>query len=99
MIDRRKFARRWKSLAMRRARISIVAAVAIIAVDRSFGTGYFGLDSYLDQGGTSVEASPEFYWDLEVKRLAKDFKAPEKLVVRTAADQSAARPTERSLSA
>lgn len=42
-------------------------------------TGYFGPAVYLDEGGRRVAASPEFYWELEVKRLARDFHPPEKL--------------------
>jgi len=44
-------------------------------------TGYFGPDVYLDAGGQNVDGSPEFYWGLEVRRLAKDFHPAEKLVV------------------
>ena len=44
-------------------------------------TGYFGPTIYLDQGGRNVAASPEFYWELETKRLARNFHPPEKLVV------------------
>jgi hypothetical protein len=44
-------------------------------------TGYYGPDFYLDQGGKNVDASPEFYWGLEVRRLAADFHPTEKLVV------------------
>ena len=35
---------------------------------------------YLTQGGKNVDASPEFYWELEVKRLAREFHPVEKLV-------------------
>src|ERR1041385_3717669 len=38
---------------------------------------------YLDQGGRNVDASPEFYWDLELKRIAREFRAPEKLLKRS----------------
>ena len=44
-------------------------------------TGDFGPEVYLDDGGKNVDGSPEFYWDLELKRLAQDFHPPEKLVV------------------
>ena len=43
-------------------------------------TGYFGPAVYLDEGGKNVDASPEFYWELEVKRLAREFHPVEKLV-------------------
>jgi hypothetical protein len=42
-------------------------------------TGYFGPNVYLDQGGKNVDGSPEFYWELEVERLAKEFHPTEKL--------------------
>ena len=44
-------------------------------------TGYFGPNVYLDDGGKNVDGSPEFYWDLEVRRLAKEFHPAEKLLV------------------
>ena len=44
-------------------------------------TGYFGPDVYLDQGGKNVDGSPEFYWGLEVRRIAREFHPTEKLVV------------------
>jgi hypothetical protein len=90
MTGHRLFARRWKSLPALSARIFIVAAIAVVADGRACGTGFYGLNNYLDQGGKNVDGSPEFYWELEVKRLAKDFKAPEKLMLRAAT--SAASP-------
>ena len=92
MTGHRLFVRRWKNLPALSARIFIVAAIAITAASRISGTGFYGLNNYLDQGGKNVDGSPEFYWELEVKRLAKDFKAPEKLMLRVAA--SAASPDE-----
>jgi len=44
-------------------------------------TGYFGPDVYLDNGGKIVDASPEFYWELELRRLAQEFHPTEKLIV------------------
>ncbi|PYI66213.1 MAG: hypothetical protein DMF07_04215 [Verrucomicrobia bacterium] len=44
-------------------------------------TGYFEPQVYLDQGGKNVDGTPEFYWGLEVRRLAKEFHPSEKLVV------------------
>jgi hypothetical protein len=43
-------------------------------------TGFFGPVVYLDEGGKNVDASPEFYWELEVKRLAREFHPVEKFV-------------------
>src|SRR5271165_4755665 len=47
----------------------------------AFATGFFGPVQYLDNGGKNVEASPEFYWELEVKRLAGNFHPAEKLLL------------------
>jgi hypothetical protein len=55
-----------------------LAVVAAIGIHNSEATGDFGPHVYLDQGGENVEASPEFYWELEVKRLAKGFAPTEK---------------------
>lgn len=63
-------------------RLALICTVAICAAGvggRVLATGYYGPDSYLDRGGANVVASPEFYWDLEVKRIARGFPAPERL--------------------
>ena len=52
-----------------------------LSAARLTATGYYGPDNYLDQGGKNVDASPEFYWDLELRRLARDFHPAEKLPV------------------
>src|SRR5260370_3659486 len=44
-------------------------------------TGVFVPDCYLDHGGKNVDGSPEFYWGLEVRRIAREFHPTEKLVV------------------
>ncbi len=41
---------------------------------RGDATGYDGPQEYLDQGGRQIDAAPEFYWEIEVKRLARDFR-------------------------
>src|SRR2546427_13103112 len=46
-------------------------------------TGYYGPDVYLDDGGKNVDGSPEFYWGLELHRLAQDFHPAEKVVAPT----------------
>jgi len=46
-------------------------------------TGDFGPDVYLDDGGKNVDGSPEFYWGLELQRLAQDFHPAEKVVAPT----------------
>jgi tetratricopeptide (TPR) repeat protein len=47
----------------------------------SFATGFYGPLQYLDNGGKNVDLSPEFYWELEVKRLAGNFHPTEKLLL------------------
>jgi hypothetical protein len=48
-----------------------------------FATGFFGPIQYLDNGGRNIDLSPEFFWELEVKRLSAGFHPPEKpLLVR-----------------
>lgn len=47
----------------------------------AFATGFFGPVQYLDNGGRNVDLSPEFYWELEVKRLSARFHPPEKLLL------------------
>lgn len=44
-----------------------------------FATGFVGPVQYLDNGGRNIDLSPEFYWELEVKRLSSRFHPPEKL--------------------
>jgi hypothetical protein len=44
-----------------------------------FATGFFGPLQYLDNGGRNIDLSPEFFWELEVKRLSVRFHPPEKL--------------------
>jgi hypothetical protein len=73
-------------------RIAEIVAVAVVplmlsAAGNLYATGYFGPSVYLDNGGKNVDASPEFYWGLEVRRLAQEFHPPEKLV-ETPAPQS-----------
>jgi hypothetical protein len=47
----------------------------------AFATGFYGPVQYLDNGGRNVDLSPEFYWELEVKRLSARFSPPEKLLL------------------
>lgn len=51
----------------------------VITGGTCFATGYCGPGDYLSSSEVSIQASPEFYWELEAKRLAKEFPAPEKL--------------------
>lgn len=77
------FARKWKSWARLGAKV-IAALVIVAGTNSSFATGYNGPRQYLDDGGKKVDGSPQFYWELEVKRLAKDFKPTEKRVLAAA---------------
>ncbi len=45
---------------------------------RAAATGYYGPTLYLDDGGANLVGAPEFYWALELKRLAREFHPPEK---------------------
>ncbi len=49
----------------------------VLLIGHAAATGFYGSNLFLDQGGKSVDATPEFYWELEVKRLAQDFKPTE----------------------
>ena len=62
------------------ARFGLLILALPCCVHDTDATGYFGPTVYLDQGGKNVDASPEFYWELEVKRLAREFHPVEKLV-------------------
>ncbi|MFL6539644.1 MAG: hypothetical protein ACJ8HU_02685, partial [Chthoniobacterales bacterium] len=55
-------------------------ALFLALTSSAFATGYFGPTVYLDEGGRRVTGSPEFYWELEVKRLSHDFQPAEHLV-------------------
>jgi len=61
-------------------KIALTILAATFCVDDARATGYFGPSVYLDEGGKNVDASPEFYWELEVKRLSREFHPAEKLV-------------------
>src|SRR5207302_6336028 len=62
------------------SRIGLLILTLTCCAGGARATGYFGPAVYLDEGGKNVDASPEFYWELEVKRLARDFHPVEKLV-------------------
>jgi tetratricopeptide (TPR) repeat protein len=90
MTRSRPFGRRWKSwpkLGIRRH--WELALIAITAAQNCDATGFYGPTVYLDQGGKNTSASPEFYWELEAKRLAKGFAPSEKQVAAPASDRQA----------
>src|SRR5437660_5583133 len=73
----------------RLAQIGLLILTLVCCAGRARATGYFGPAVYLDEGGKNVDASPEFYWELEVKRLAGEFHPVEKLVRPTTKDPQA----------
>ncbi len=69
------------------AKLLVAVGATLCFLGRLHATGYYGPDFYLDEGGKNVDGSPEFYWGLEVRRLAKEFHPTEKLVVSEKAEQ------------
>lgn len=63
----------------RAAQTRIISAIALALASTCWGTGYFGPSDYLSRSEESIQASPEFYWESEVKRLASRFHPVEKL--------------------
>ena len=63
------------------ATVVLVILATILCPTHADATGYFGPAVYMDQGGKNVVGSPEFYWELEVKRLARGFRPPERLML------------------
>ena len=63
------------------ARIALLILTLACCAGGAHATGFYGPTVYLDEGGKNVDASPEFYWELEVKRLVREFHRAEKLVV------------------
>ena len=63
------------------AKLLLAVGATLCFLGRLHATGYYGPDFYLDDGGKNVDGSPEFYWGLEVRRLAKEFHPTEKRVV------------------
>lgn len=69
------------SIPSRSAKRLTLLLACVFAGTHAWSTGLdLNPQEYLSEGGRRVEASPEFYWDEELKRLAKDFQAPEKIV-------------------
>ena len=65
---------------LRLVRLGSALAIAVCFAGELCATGYYGPDVYLDEGGKNLEASPEFYWELEAKRLAGEFHPAEKRI-------------------
>jgi hypothetical protein len=55
--------------------------IGMILAGPCWATGDFGPKEYIGGGGQNVVATPEFYWELETKRLARDFHPTEKPTV------------------
>ena len=58
----------------------LLTVLSIAAFQHSNATGFYGPQVYLDEGGKNILQSPEFYWDIEVKRLARNYKPIEKRI-------------------
>jgi hypothetical protein len=67
---------------MRKSFIPLVccAALSVAALEKARATGGFTPSRWLENGGVASEMSPEFYWELELKRIAQEFRPPEKRV-------------------
>ena len=63
----------WKSFA------NLTVCTAILTLP-ALGTGDFLPDRWLENGGVASEMSPEFFWELELRRMARDFHPTEKRV-------------------
>lgn len=46
-----------------------------VVTNSAFATGGWVPDRWLDEGGKRLRGSPEFYWDLELTRLAQEYAA------------------------
>ena len=75
------------------AKLLLAVVATLCLLGRLHATGYYGPDFYLDAGGKNVDGSPEFYWGLEVRRLAKEFHPTEKRVVSEKAEQKSDKET------
>src|ERR1700726_3077772 len=59
---------------------ALLALLWAASIQHGNATGFYGPQVYLDDGGANLTRSPEFYWDVEVKRLARNFKPAEKRI-------------------
>jgi len=59
--------------------IALVLLFGLSCASHGLGCGFYGPISYLGDGGAKLASTPQFYWEMEVKRLAKDFHPTEKL--------------------
>ena len=63
------------------ARLICSAAISLAVLENARATGGFTPLRWLDNGGVASDMSPEFYWETELRRMAKEFRQPEKRVV------------------
>jgi hypothetical protein len=82
-------------IAAAHTRVVLLTLITSAAVQHGDATGFYGPQSYLDNGGRNLGQSPEFYWDLEVTRLAKNFKPTEKRVPLRYAEEDSANQGEQ----
>ena len=82
-------------IAAAHTRVVLLTLITSAAVQYGDATGFYGPQLYLDNGGRNLAQSPEFYWDLEVTRLAKNFKPAEKRVPLSYAEENSANEGEQ----
>jgi len=72
--------------------LSVITTAALCA--KVFATGFWEPTSWLENGGQIAVLAPEFFWEIECKRIAKEFVPAEKLVRAPESDDSEADRTE-----
>jgi hypothetical protein len=77
-----------------RFRVVLLTVLSTVAVQHITATGFYGPQLYLDEGGKNILRSPEFYWDIEVKRLARNYKPIEKRIPIRNSDGQEVKPGE-----
>jgi hypothetical protein len=82
-------------IAATQTRVVWLALITAATVQYGGATGFYGPELYLDNGGRNLVQSPEFYWDLEVTRLAKAFKPAEKRIPLHYAEEDSANQGEQ----
>ncbi len=90
----RKRLARWIEIADALLCCTICSLVVCFQLSTAFATGFVGPVQYLDNGGRNIDLSPEFYWELEVKRLSSKFHPPEKLFLVKLEDDNSGDATE-----
>ena len=66
---------------MRKSLVNLAAPLVFLSGLQSVhATGGFSPGRWLENGGKASEMTPEFFWDLELRRMAQPFHPPEKRV-------------------